>query len=189
MLQTRFFVKLFLLLSVEVFTLQSFASSSSDSSKGFDWKSFLQLPERSVEETSLNNSVANLADSATSLVSTPSQHQPQTSARQQTNTQQKIEKEPNSWQDEHKRNTKKRKRDTQRKYSARVKSTLGYGSLLSARLGQARKAKKLGLPLNVEDAKLLQKENKRQAEYRNRKKQQQLSLQSSNLRKYRPSNF
>lgn len=65
---------------------------------------------------------------------------------------------------------RKRKRIAQRKYSEKIKKKTGYGSLLSARIGKAREASKVG-KLTREQHELLTKEYKRQHEWKEKRKE------------------
>lgn len=161
------------------------SAGGSDSSNKFDWKSFLRNPEGSGEGSVLHNDssltphhTASLADSATSSMSLPSAYQPVSQENQShrgesgpsQHTEVRREGRENFAESEQERYLRL-KRNTQRKYSAKVRSFSGYSSHLSARLGHARLAKMLGV-MTKEQRELLEKETDRQIEYRKRKKVQ-----------------
>lgn len=177
----RFNVLRFILFLI-IFQLTKQSPTQSDSSSTFDWTSFLNdAQESSVISAQDNSALNNVQSDRKSLLIDPKRVSKQSRTEEErrkrrnenrrgrykvwnANTKAKFEK----LSETEKAKVRKRRSETQRRHSAKIKSLTGYVSRSAERLGKARIAKQNGT-ITKEQEQLLQKEYDRKRKYKDKK--------------------
>lgn len=171
-----------LILFLNIFQHTNQSPTQSDSSSTFDWTSFLNdVQESSVTSAQDNDALNNVQSDRKSLLIDPkrvSKHSITEEERRKRRNERRRSKYK-TWNanvktkfeqlsETEKAKVRKRRSETQRRHSAKMKSLTGYVSRTAERLGKARIASHNGT-ITKEQEQLLQKEYDRKRKYNDKK--------------------